>query len=340
MTPTYRIDDEGRFVHFEPKKAHELEAQLEEAPEENDHVLLAPDRLLYIGRQVPTDLNKAIDLLAIDSRRRVAVVELKKGRTPRDIVAQALEYAAFVRRLDYDALNSIAVSYFSRREQPWQSLSEAHQDFFPQGESAEPENIDWNPSQIVILVGQTVQPEIIDVARYLRDHNIDIRVLQFAYLESSSGERLVNVQPLVGSERMPGEASKAASQPTPSLDEALAKMPAVEPLFEELRTSFESTHLNPRKERTLIAFDLTKGGEPTINMWPSSAGRVIVLILGRRASNLGDLNGFQSALEEMGLYHRRGRSDLSIHIDPSERNKVTKLVESFKAHFLSDLGSH
>jgi len=338
--PTYRIDDQGKFVHFEPKKVQDLEAELEEALEENDHVLLGSERFLYIGRQVTTDLNKAIDLLAVDARRRLAVIELKKDRTPRDMVAQALEYAAFVRRLDYDALNSIAVGYFSRNGQPWQSLSQAHEEFFREGESADPQDIDWNSSQIVILVGQTVQPEIIDVARYLRDHNIDVRVLQFTYLESSSGERLVNVQTLVGSEQIPKEASKAASQPMPSLDETLARVPQVKPLFEELREGFEGAGLYARKERTLFSFDLTKEGEPVINMWPSPTGRVIVLVFGRRASSLGDLNAFQSALEEMGLYTRRGRSDLSIHVYPTERNKAAQLVASFKEYFLSDPQTH
>jgi len=50
--PTYRIDDEGRFVHFEPRKAQELEAQLEQWLEENDHVLLAPERLGQHGRSL------------------------------------------------------------------------------------------------------------------------------------------------------------------------------------------------------------------------------------------------------------------------------------------------
>jgi len=332
--PTFRIDEEGRFVHFEPKKAQDLEAQLEEALERNEHVLLAPERVLYIGRQVATDLNKAIDLLAVDSRRRLAVIELKKDRTPRDMVAQALEYTAWVRRLDYDALSSIAVPYFSTRGKPWQSLSEAHQELFPVAQGDEYQDIPWNSSQIVVLVGQTVQPEIIEVARYLRDHNIDVRVLQFAYLESSSGERLVNVQLIVGSERMPADAVKGSSPPTPTLDETLGNVPTVKPVFQELCAAFESTGLSLRRERATIAFDLIKGGQPIVSMWPTSAQRVIVLILGRRASTLGDLDAFHAVVQELGFETVRGTTDLSIHVYPSERDRVTSLVESFRAHFL------
>ena len=41
----------------------------------------------------------------------MVVVELKRDRTPRDVVAQLLEYASFAERLDVDALESILRVY-------------------------------------------------------------------------------------------------------------------------------------------------------------------------------------------------------------------------------------
>ena len=57
---------------------------------------------------VPTDLGKSIDLLGVDREGNVVVVELKRDRTPRDVVAQALEYAAF-------AANNTASTSISQR---------------------------------------------------------------------------------------------------------------------------------------------------------------------------------------------------------------------------------
>ena len=327
--PTFRIDSDGKFVPFEPKKAEELEAELENWLEQNDHVLFSPENVLYIGRQVTTDLNKTIDLLAVDSQRRPIIIELKKDRTPRDMMAQALEYAAFVRKLDYDALNSISVPYFGRCGQPWDSLADAHRETF-----GEQEESAWNPEQIVVLVGQTVQPELVDVARFLRDHNIDVRVLQFVYLESSSGERLVNVQSLVGGEKLPKDAGKTTTQPMPTLEEALLRTPAVKQIFEELMRLFEQAGVYPREERTLRAFDLTRNGQPIMNIWPSPAGRVIVLILGKRAGSLGDLDAFQTRIQAAGFFTRRGRTDMSIHVYPGEEGKLAELVNIFKQSFL------
>jgi RecB family endonuclease NucS len=72
-----------------------------------DPSLLGMD-LAIIGRQVQTDLGGRIDLLALDSDANCVILELKKGRTPREAVAQILEYAAWVKGLSYGELDRIA----------------------------------------------------------------------------------------------------------------------------------------------------------------------------------------------------------------------------------------
>ncbi len=57
---------------------------------EGDPSLLG-DRLLVIGRQVRTPHGKLIDLLAIDAEGNLHVLELKREKTPRDVVAQVLD---------------------------------------------------------------------------------------------------------------------------------------------------------------------------------------------------------------------------------------------------------
>ncbi|HEY3406632.1 MAG TPA: hypothetical protein VGK53_00510 [Propionicimonas sp.] len=57
------------------------------------------ERLLAIGRQVHTPYGKIIDLLAIDADGNLHVLELKRDMTPRDVVAQALDYGSWVRWL-------------------------------------------------------------------------------------------------------------------------------------------------------------------------------------------------------------------------------------------------
>ncbi|MDX6768822.1 MAG: DUF4268 domain-containing protein [Elusimicrobiota bacterium] len=67
-----------------------LEKNLEDWLGANPHLL--GDDILLIGRQVKTDRGAFIDLLALDRHGRVVVIEVKRGRAPRDTVAQLNDY--------------------------------------------------------------------------------------------------------------------------------------------------------------------------------------------------------------------------------------------------------
>ncbi len=63
--------------------------------------------LLLVGRQVQTDFGKVIDLVAIDADAVLHVLELKRDRTPRDVVAQVLEYGVWAQQQDIDGLRAL-----------------------------------------------------------------------------------------------------------------------------------------------------------------------------------------------------------------------------------------
>ncbi|MGI8929095.1 MAG: endonuclease NucS domain-containing protein [Candidatus Limnocylindrales bacterium] len=60
--------------------------------------------LMVIGRQVNTAYGKKVDLLAIDSDGALHVIELKRDRTPREVVAQVLDYGLWVKGLTYEQI--------------------------------------------------------------------------------------------------------------------------------------------------------------------------------------------------------------------------------------------
>ncbi len=86
----------------------DVEEVLEDWLEKNTHVMLDGEPVLYIGRQVPTDLGKYVDLLAVNGNGDTLIIELKKDRTSWDIIAQALEYAAYVSTVQPDAPRGLA----------------------------------------------------------------------------------------------------------------------------------------------------------------------------------------------------------------------------------------
>jgi hypothetical protein len=77
----------------EPLQAVALtsEAQLE------DMIVVVPsilhDNWMLIGRQTDTGFGGRLDLLAIAPDGALVLIELKRDRTPRDVIARAIDYA-------------------------------------------------------------------------------------------------------------------------------------------------------------------------------------------------------------------------------------------------------
>jgi len=91
------IDDKPQRLESSPL---ESEARLEEMIVK-DPALIGTN-LLIIGQQVKSAYGGVIDLLAIDADGRVHVLELKRDKTPRDVVAQTLDYASWVKTLSVE----------------------------------------------------------------------------------------------------------------------------------------------------------------------------------------------------------------------------------------------
>src|SRR5205809_553249 len=74
-------------------------------------ILAAPqmisDEWMFIGQQEPTGLGGRIDLLAIAPDCALILIELKRNRTPREVVAQAIDYASWIEKLQTDKIAEI-----------------------------------------------------------------------------------------------------------------------------------------------------------------------------------------------------------------------------------------
>lgn len=72
----------------------------------NDLSILSPD-LMLIGRQIPTSYGKFIDILAMNPEGDLSIIELKRNHTPREVVAQLLDYASWAQSLSYEEIAAI-----------------------------------------------------------------------------------------------------------------------------------------------------------------------------------------------------------------------------------------
>lgn len=136
--------------------------------------------IAIIGRQVQTAFGGKIDLLALDRDANCVVLELKRGRTPRDVVAQLLDYAAWIKDLGYNELDQIA--------QRWsqQSVATIFQAVFG---DAIPEAV--NASHNLIVVASDLDDSSERIITYLaEEYGVSINAVFFTFFREGNGELL------------------------------------------------------------------------------------------------------------------------------------------------------
>lgn len=146
-----------------------------------DPRILSPEWML-IGRQEITAHGGRIDLLAIAPDGSLVLVELKRDRTPREIVAQALDYASWVANLGADRITQIY-----GRFKPGQSLEADFQQRF--GAALDEDSL--NHAHQIIIVAAELDPSTERIVQYLNDRDIAINVLFFQVFEHS-GQQLLS----------------------------------------------------------------------------------------------------------------------------------------------------
>jgi hypothetical protein len=155
------------------------EGQLEEVIETRLEIL-GLGNLMQLGRQVITDFGKRIDLLAIDDEADLHVIELKRDRTPREVVAQALEYGFWVQGLSFEAVRELYAMHHQGDD--FDSAFTSH------FEADLPEAINTAHHLAVVATGMDASTE--QIVEYVRGYGVPINVLFFEYLKDEDREYL------------------------------------------------------------------------------------------------------------------------------------------------------
>jgi hypothetical protein len=192
----FGIHSDGEFNEYVEKPFHveHEEAMLEGWLESNPDSIVEDGKLLITGRQVVTNFGGFIDLVAVDRQGALVVVELKRNRTPRDTLAQALEYASFAARLDTGQLEGILRSYLNDESL---NLAEHHREYFELGPE---EAVAFNKDQRIVIVGQRVTPEIRQTSSFLRSKGFRVTCVEFTFFQANGGTRLLSQEIIVGNE--------------------------------------------------------------------------------------------------------------------------------------------
>lgn len=228
----------------------DLEARLESWVD-RDISVLSPD-LLVIGRQVETDYGGYIDLLCLDRNGDVVIVELKRDKTPREVTAQVLDYASWVRDLSNEQITRIAEAYLARKGE--QDLNKAFRERFG---TEVPEVL--NEDHSLLIVGSSVDPSSERIIRYLSDeHGVKINAVTFNYFTDAGGAEHIARVFLLEPEKVEKRSiqkgtSKRRSSPMFEEFEQMAEQHGVGKLYRALLEGL-SGPLHPYTMRTSVAF--------------------------------------------------------------------------------------
>ena len=160
-----------------------LEKELEDWLENDISVL--DENLLVIGRQVRTAYDGEIDLLCIEENGDLVVIELKRRKTPRDVVAQTMDYASWVKDLSREQIKEIASDY-SRLEG---SLEDAFTKKFSVEEL--PETL--NSSHRSLIVAESMDAATKRIVHYLSEMKVPINVATVQYFKCNDTKLLARV---------------------------------------------------------------------------------------------------------------------------------------------------
>lgn len=151
-----------------------------------EDISILSDGLAVIGSQVITAYNKKIDILAVNRIGEIIIIELKRDKTYREIVAQALDYATWVKDLSYDELNSI---FNKHSKTEYNDLGE----YFTSKFEKDSEEIDFNSDHKMLIVGSEIDDSTVRIIDYLSSEpfSVNINAVNFNYFKDNNGKEFL-----------------------------------------------------------------------------------------------------------------------------------------------------
>ena len=135
--------------------------------------------IVLIGREVTIGTGARIDLLGVDENFNVCVIELKKDKTPREVIAQVLDYAAWISTMTWEHLDLICRARF-----PESAVEKIRSRF-----GSAPDYNDALEPRMIILASQLDEASE-RIAQFLTDRGLNLNALFFTTFEDGQQQLL------------------------------------------------------------------------------------------------------------------------------------------------------
>lgn len=201
--PIFRLEEDKLIIAQETNV--ELEEHLEIWLENSPWAVIQDELVLWIDRQPSAQDEEGTifpDLLGVDSEGNLVVVEFKRGKTPREVIAQLLEYAAWANELPEEQIREIADAYFQKRDEfRGKTFPDAFREMFDVPETDELPAL--NRQLRLFVVAEEILPRIVSVCRFLRtSYKMDVSCIAISKFQTESGDEIVSMETKVGDEEI------------------------------------------------------------------------------------------------------------------------------------------
>lgn len=177
----YRVDIENKkliklsptkFSILQLKERYDVEEWIEKTPE------IIGEELLIIYKELMLPSRIRLDLLAIDKKANLVVIELKRDDSGTDVEWQAIKYTSYCSNFLQEDIFKYYAEYLQSDEDEAQLKIEEFID----------EEIDkLNEKQRIILVSKEFHSDVISAVLWLRDYEIDIECVRLQlYLDKNN----------------------------------------------------------------------------------------------------------------------------------------------------------
>ena len=165
--------------------------------------------LLMLGKEFD-EFNKSrdrLDLLAMDACGNLVVIENKRDDSGKDVVGQAIKYAAFCSTFSEQDIIKIHSKKFSNSDDSLQSARDDIESFLAEEQEYDSE-LGYNHDQRIIIVSGGYKPEAISAAVWVLEKNIDITLIKldiYEIGEDANKTQLINIDRILPSADLSNE---------------------------------------------------------------------------------------------------------------------------------------
>jgi len=152
--------EQTTFHNEKLKERYDIQEWIEKNPE------IIEEDLLIIGKEVVLPSDIRLDLLAIDKRSNLVILELKRDSSGKNVDWQAIKYASYCSNFANSEIFRQYAEYLGSTEDEAETKIEE----FIEGDSFE----DLNEKQRIILVAKEFHSDVVSSVLWLRDYGIDI----------------------------------------------------------------------------------------------------------------------------------------------------------------------